>query len=136
MNTGLPWLCVLLLGLTASAGAGDAGSPPAVATEAGAPAASAPADGGTPAAAPAPKPVLTGGSHCKMVKAGEGTVLSQHTSAGSILDCQQEARAEVRAHFCKESRERLTVVFSGDWNGVTVDPITMHIICPKKDPAK
>jgi hypothetical protein len=123
MKTGLPWLGALLLGLTAAAGAGDAGATAVL----------APADAGTPAAAPAPKPVLPGGSHCKMVKAGEGTVLSQHTSTGSMLDCQQEARAEVRARSCKESRERLTVVFSGDFNGVTVDPITMHIICPKKD---
>jgi hypothetical protein len=67
-----------------------------------------------------------------MVRASDSAVLSDRSSAGSLLDCQQEARAEARTRHCKDSQQRVEVTFTGDFNGIAIQPITMHISCPKK----
>jgi len=137
-------------------GPADAGVKPAATPDAGKPA--APSDAGTKPAAPdagtkpaapdAGGPAVTAsdagttlsklpkGSKCSMTRRTDNQVLVEKKSAGSILDCQQEVRTEVRARFCKESRERIEVMFNGDFNGIPIDPIPMHVICPKKDAPK
>jgi len=79
---------------------------------------------------------VTGGSQCKMTRKKDNQVLVERHSSGSILDCQQEVRTEVRAKFCKESRERIEVSFSGEFNGIAVEPISLHIACPRRDAPK
>jgi hypothetical protein len=90
--------------------------------------ASSPVDAGRPA----PPPKLPGGSHCKMVRTSDNAVLAERNSSGSIMDCQQEVRAEARAKHCTQSHQRIDVSFLGDWNGIAIDPVPMHLNCPKK----
>jgi len=74
-----------------------------------------------------------GGSHCKVVRVSDHKVLVDKHSAGSIMDCQEQARAETLAKFCKKSRERIDTTFAGEWNSIAMEPISMHIWCPRTD---
>jgi len=119
----------------ADAGARPAHAPNVLAAmlDAGADYNSGGGDAKTAAAHDNPALKSTGGSHCKMVRVSDHRVLIDRHSPGSIMDCQEEVRAEARTKFCRKSRERIDVMFSGDWNGIAMDPITMHVWCPYKE---
>ncbi|MFT3839931.1 MAG: hypothetical protein QM723_23290 [Myxococcaceae bacterium] len=88
-----------------------------------------PQDAGVPRSFPKLPP---GGSHCKMLRTSDNAVLAEINSTGTIMDCQREVRTEARNKHCKESHQRIDVSFIGDWNGIAIEPVPMHLNCPKK----
>ena len=68
-----------------------------------------------------------------MVRASDNLVLAERNSSGTLMDCQAEVRAEaLKTKECKQPHQRIEVTFTGDFNGIAIQPMTMHINCPKK----